>query len=644
MASLARLRATASSGLCALLVATVFFSGTTPAGAVPPPPINPSDDDISQSEDTAATKAAEVGRLSGLVSKTQGEIERLKNDMELKAELANKARVDLDVAVDDAAVAKDAAATAATAAADSQKDIDSAEEKAQAFAAASFQQGSKLGSLSALLDSGSLNDLLERQQLIGAISESQLDVINDLQKARINKANLDAAARQSLADANAAQQAADQAAADAAKAQRAASDAFAAGEDQLAGLEAQLADQQIEYTAAINTVSVLKDQREQYNQWLELKRAEEERLRQEAIERARIAAEKAEAERQAAIAQAAAEQAAAEARAAEASAQAAAEKAERIAAQRAEEARERAAAKAAAEKAQKAAERKALLAAAEEKIQKAQEAAAAAEEAAVKAEALERATALQEAAAAKQLREQQAAAAARAAAREAQRKLEEAQAEKDAFDARAEAQARADEAMNGGEEPAWDPNEPEPEPEPEPDPVEPVDTAPDPVIVTPDPIVNVPEPSPNVGGSSRGQTIINAAMRWLGTTYAWGGGNASGPTYGIRDYGTADAYGDYMKIGFDCSGLALYAYAQVGVSLPHYSAYQYQQGQKIAQSDLQPGDLLFWANNTSDANTIHHVAIWIGDGNIIEAPQSGSTVKISPMRWNGYIGASRPGT
>ena len=144
-------------------------------------------------------------------------------------------------------------------------------------------------------------------------------------------------------------------------------------------------------------------------------------------------------------------------------------------------------------------------------------------------------------------------------------------------------------------------------------------------------------------GSNNGQTVVNAAMAYLGTTYAWGGGDYSGPSQGIRDGGTADRYGDYNKIGFDCSGLALYAWAQVGVYLPHYSGYQYSGQPKVSRDNLQPGDLVFFAYNTSDPSTIHHVAIWIGNNQIIEAPNSGSYVKISTMYWNGYIGAARPG-
>ena len=119
-------------------------------------------------------------------------------------------------------------------------------------------------------------------------------------------------------------------------------------------------------------------------------------------------------------------------------------------------------------------------------------------------------------------------------------------------------------------------------------------------------------------------------MSQLGTPYAWGGGDANGPTLGIRDGGVADAHGDYNKYGFDCSGLVLYAFAAAGISLPHYTGYQYQRGTKVSPSDMQRGDLIFYGPNAEN-----HVAIYLGDGQMIEAPQSGSTVKISPVRWGG---------
>lgn len=132
--------------------------------------------------------------------------------------------------------------------------------------------------------------------------------------------------------------------------------------------------------------------------------------------------------------------------------------------------------------------------------------------------------------------------------------------------------------------------------------------------------------------SSTGQRVADLALRWLGTPYSWGGGNASGPTWGQSG-----------PTGFDCSGLVLWAWAQVGVSLPHYSGYQYAGDRKIARSDLRPGDLVFWAYDSSDPGSIHHVAIYLGGGRVVQAPQTGDVVKISSMWYDGYLGAARPG-
>lgn len=126
------------------------------------------------------------------------------------------------------------------------------------------------------------------------------------------------------------------------------------------------------------------------------------------------------------------------------------------------------------------------------------------------------------------------------------------------------------------------------------------------------------------------ETVIARAQSQLGTPYAWGGGDANGPTRGIRDGGTADAHGDYNKVGFDCSGLTLYAFAGAGISLPHYTGYQYQRGEKINPAEMQRGDLIFYGPTGN-----HHVAIYLGNGMMIEAPQSGGYVQETPVRWSG---------
>jgi cell wall-associated NlpC family hydrolase len=135
--------------------------------------------------------------------------------------------------------------------------------------------------------------------------------------------------------------------------------------------------------------------------------------------------------------------------------------------------------------------------------------------------------------------------------------------------------------------------------------------------------------------ADKGSAAVAAAMRWLGTPYAWSGGTASGPSYGIAP--------DTGILGFDCSGLALYAWAQQGVTLPHFSGYQYDSGSHPSMNDLMPGDLLFWSYDGTPAS-IHHVAIYMGGGQVLEAPQSGDVVKIVPIWYDGLVGATRPGT
>lgn len=597
------------------LTVALLIGVALPAGGVPPPPDNPSDDQIQSGQDQATSSAAEVGRLAGLASKTEGDIARLEDDLALKAELANKAAVDLQVAQSDATAAADAAAEAQAAAADAAAAIDLARSQAASFAAASFRQGSVLGSMTALLDAGSATELLQRQELLGQMAGSQLNALGTLQSARTRKANLDSAARAALDAAGAAQARADQVKIAAGAAQQQAAAELQNGQGQLAALEQQLIRQQEDYQAAIATVSGLQDQREQYNQWLAQKVAEEaaaEAARLAAEEAARLAAE--EAERQAALA-----------------AQAAAERAAAV------------------------------------------QAAAVAEEAAESEAASERAAADQEA------RDQAARAAQEALAAQSNEPFydscDAARAAGRGPIARGEAGYRS--VLDGnGNGIACEGTAAAPEVQPVPAvPNQPYYDSCDAARAAGrgpiargesgyrsalDPNSNgiacegtastspAPEPvaSRATGGSnssSRGQMVVDAALKYLGTTYAWGGGNTSGPSLGIRDGGVADSFGDYKKIGFDCSGLTLYAWAKAGVSLPHYSAYQYAGQPKIGRDQLQPGDLVFYARNTSDPTTIHHVAMWMGNNQVVEAKNSGTSVKVSTMSWTGYIGAVRPG-
>jgi cell wall-associated NlpC family hydrolase len=137
---------------------------------------------------------------------------------------------------------------------------------------------------------------------------------------------------------------------------------------------------------------------------------------------------------------------------------------------------------------------------------------------------------------------------------------------------------------------------------------------------------------PSVLGPAAVEIVVDRGMSQLGVPYAWGGGDENGPTKGIRDGGVADAHGDYKKVGFDCSGLMLYAFAGIGISLPHYSGYQYTAGKQVPAAQKKRGDMLFWGAGGSQ-----HVALYLGDGTMLEAPQSGDVVKVSPVRQSGMM-------
>ena len=430
-------RAVTRIAVCGVLALAVALSTAGPGYAAPPPPPNPSDAEISATRADADAKAAKVGELTGQLTQAQARLQELNDDVAYKMELVNKARVDLETAQNEAAKAQADAESAKVEADAAGKAVEQSRKDLDEFAAASYQQGSTMGSISAYFGAKSPEDLLARAQLLEAVSGSSLNAMDQIERSRTEKANKDSAARaavdvanQKQAAADSAKQAADSAQVVAVRAQQDQAGQAAVLQENKAAVEGQLSE-------ALGAVDGLTAQRAQYDQWASDKQREDE-------ENARRAAEAA-------------------------------------------------------------------------------------------------------------------AAAAPASAAPA---------------------------------------------------------APRPV-------------APAVGDV---ESVVARAMQHIGVRYSWGGGNYNGPTVGVRDWGVADQYGDYYSVGFDCSGLMMYAFAGAGVYLPHYSGYQYNAGRKVPLGQAARGDMLFWGPGGGT-----HVALYLGGGMMIEAPYSGSSVRVSPVRYGGIM-------
>jgi len=113
-----------------------------------------------------------------------------------------------------------------------------------------------------------------------------------------------------------------------------------------------------------------------------------------------------------------------------------------------------------------------------------------------------------------------------------------------------------------------------------------------------------------------GERAAGLARRYIGVPYAWGGAS---PGH-----------------GFDCSGLVMYVYGKLGVSLPHHAASQYRYGREVSRRALKPGDLVFFSG-------LGHVGLFIGKGRFIDAPQSGEVVRVASLasRSSSFVGARR---
>lgn len=582
-------------GLAASLIAGTAAS----AGAVPPPPPNPSDADLAAAGGAVAAGLDQVGGLILRIAAADQHLAELENQVAIKRENVNRALVDLQSARD----AADAAAHAVTLSQQALKDagtrIRQAQQDFDAFARDSYVQGTNVASLASFIGSTGPDDLLDRAQIMRLLSAGRTAVLDALERARTEQANRDSRARASKQEADAAAAAAEERRAAAEAAISEARTALAAQTAEKQRIEQDRAQAQAELDRARGTVTGLEGQRAQYAEWDRQRQAEEAAT---------------------AAAEAAARQAAADA-------------ARRVAADADANAR-------AAELANGQRPHTQI-----DGYVRPQAAAADSGESEVGFESPlpptsgttrpGRATSGQDGSDADESGADESGADGSGAdgSGTGGSDTDGAGSDGSGTDDSGSDGAGTDGSGTGGsgdsstdgsdESGSEDATSPD-----RADPVVEEDTT------TTPPTRSRPRTSPERGSTLTGaaavETVIDRAMSQIGVPYAWGGGDENGPTLGIRDGGVADSYGDYNKVGFDCSGLMIYAFAGIGISLPHYTGYQYTAGEQVPSAQMRRGDMIFYGPNASQ-----HVGLYLGDGQMIEAPQSGSHVKISPVRWDG---------
>ena len=598
----ARLRTVIATALCAATLTAV-----TPAVVSATPEANPT------------TESAAAGLVND-VTRTQAEMDRLALEIGGLHEEVNKALVDLHDAQATAEQARQAVIIARAQLDETQEKIEEAQARLDEISRAAYRRTATPTAVATLAGEEASNDSLDRQTYLRTNAEKQRAAIEELDQLRTEQANRESELRHLR---NVAEE-----------------------------REARALGREAEARAAIETnnsrIGELTVERDRLAAERDAAQAQLDAARDE-IATGNAERQDAQEYREADAARKAAEDAAAADAAEAAEARRVAEE-ESAAADAAREAAEQAAREAA--EAEAAAQAAAEAEADERERREAEEAAEAAREAVRQAEA--------EATERREAQERAEQEAAERAAREA-----EAEAFRDAATAAAVAAAAAIIAASQPDHTTLDNPYPsvtdeesdpapiaavqnpgpvtEPEPatpvvpelpevEPEPEPVIEEELSTGPVLETIEDVTEQAAEQVAAIGDREAQieAVIARAQSQIGVPYAWGGGNANGPTRGIRDGGVADSFGDFNKIGFDCSGLVLYAFAGAGIALPHYTGYQYNHGTKIDPSQMQRGDLIFYGPGGS-----HHVAIYLGDGTMIEAPNSGSTVKISPVRWSG---------
>ncbi|MFD1934575.1 C40 family peptidase [Nonomuraea mangrovi] len=126
---------------------------------------------------------------------------------------------------------------------------------------------------------------------------------------------------------------------------------------------------------------------------------------------------------------------------------------------------------------------------------------------------------------------------------------------------------------------------------------------------------------------------MTAAVEMLGVPYSWGGGGADGPSFG-KGRGA-------LTFGFDCSGLAQYAWARAGVRVGRTAREQWKKGWRVPEGQVRPGDLVFYDSDPASPGP-EHVGIAVDGERIVHAPSTGGYVTFAPLIRRGYMGAVRP--
>ncbi|WP_350247306.1 NlpC/P60 family protein [Rhodococcus sp. D-6] len=583
------------------LVTAVLLTVTTTASAAPPPPPNPSDAEIDRAGAAVAANIDRVGQLIVRIAGADQQLAELDAHVAIRREDVNRALVDLQSARDAADLAERVVVDSGRALDDAADRIFAAQKNFDAFVRDSYTRGANSVSLAAFLDVDGPDDLLDRAQVMRLLSAGRAAVLDALQRARAQEANSHSRARAAKLEADAAAEAAEQRRAEAEAAIAVARAELGRQAAEKSRIEQERANAQSELDRARVNVAGLEGQRAQYQDW-DRRRAAEEAAAAAAAEEARVAAAAA---------------------------------AERVAADAA--ARERAAELANGRRPHT------LI---EESPSTGESDVASPGEVTTESGAPEGSdtdTSDTDTSGTDTSGTDTSGTDTSGTDTAAPDYTDDATVP-DGTDGGTVPDGTDDGSVPDGTDSGTIPDEDEDEDSGDdggidwenPDPGDPVVETPGSGTggsgsrpSTPNSTPGTPS-RPSVTGPAAVEIVIDRAMSQIGVPYAWGGGNENGPTRGIRDGGVADVHGDYAKVGFDCSGLMIYAFAGIGISLPHYTGYQYTAGTQVPSSQMRRGDMIFYGPNASQ-----HVALYLGDGQMLEAPQSGSFVKISPVRWGG---------